>query len=190
MGFAQNPIKAVIICNSKVLLHKSPTLSSTIVAYLLPGEIVRIIDTTSKRFQIGTAELFCKDFPFVKVLKQDSIIGWASGQFTFKLLSKSNEKYKSLIKSRNTFLLENHIFEIYLGRNYGIPTSYQGEITGCEEYYPVILFDQTDGKYNLVEMKNNPNSNYPYWNLTDDEGTGENIVGITSSGNNVTFNII
>ena len=147
------------------------------------------MDSTSTRFPIGTSELFCKDFPFVKIQELNGKIGWVSGQFVYKILDKSNDPFSSLVKTKSNFSLSNTTLEIRLGRNYGIPTSYQGDITGCEEYYPVILFDKSKNQYNLVQINNSPNSREVFWNLVSDEGIGEEINRIIESNNQVIFKI-
>lgn len=188
-GYSENPKIAMAICKTRLALHEAPSLESNISGYLLPGEVVTILDTTAKRFPIGTSDLSCRDFPFIHVQVQDGRIGWASGQYIFRVLDASSGPSKMLVRSRNTFSLGTSSLEIRLARNFGIPTSYQGDLTGCEEYYPVILFEKAINKYSLVELNNSPNSSEKYWNLVSDEGTGEEINSVLESKEGILFKI-
>ena len=188
-GYSETPRVAMVICNTNAILHASPDIQSNKVGLLIPGEVVTILDTTSARFPIGTADLLCRDFPFIKVLEPDGKTGWISGQFVFKILDIQNDPYNLLVKSKNNFFLNNTEYEIRLGRNYGIPASYKEETTGCEEYYPVILFDKSTNNFNLVRINNPPNSKGHFWNLVSDEGTGEEIISINQANNQVIFKI-
>ncbi len=166
----------IVFCTNRIIIHESPNLKSISLGYLNAGETVSIIDSTRDRFPIGTDELFCKDFPFIKIKSNGGIVGWVSGQFIFRIFDKSDRKSKELMKINPEFKLNNKKFEIRISKNFGIGSVDKEGITGCEDFYPIILVDICENRYFLVENLENPNSKMKFCLLLDDEGTGERIV--------------
>ena len=179
----------IVFCTNRITIHEGPNLKSKSLGYLKAGETVSMIDSTTERFPIGTDDLFCKEFPFIKIKSNDGIVGWVSGQFIVRIFDKFDSKSKELMKISSEFKLNNKLYEIHIGKNFGIGSVDTEGITGCEDFYPLILFDVYDNKYYLVENLVNPNSKMKFCLLLDDEGTGERIVKIKTNSDTTIFKI-
>ena len=150
-------IKGIIICNNNVNIHESANINSKTIELLSSGELVTIIDSTKERFNIGIEEVFCKDFPFIKIKNNKGNLGWVSGQFVFKIIEKQNNIPQGLITINSNFSLNSHKFSLFLGRNFGIGSTDEDGLTGCEEFYPLILYDEEESKYSIIKNIKNHN---------------------------------
>jgi len=168
----------IIFCEYRVNIREMPDTRSKSIGYVTTGNFVSILDSTKEKFKIGTEEVFCKEFPFVKVKSDEGISGWVSGQFVFKILEPHRSKAKDLINTISDFNFCNHEYQLLLGQNFGKGSFDEDGITGCEDFYPLILFDRNDKRYFLIENDGNPNSTRKYCVIIDDEGTFEYIKNI------------
>jgi hypothetical protein len=168
----------IIFCEYRVNIREMTDTKSKSIGFVTTGNFVSILDSTKEKFKIGTADVFCKEFPFVKVKSDEGISGWVSGQFVFKILEPNRIKAKDLIKARTDFNFFNHEYQLLLGQNFGKGSVDEDGITGCEDFYPLILFDRHDKRYYLIANDGNPNSTRKHCVIIDDEGTGERIKNI------------
>jgi len=172
----------IVISNDSVIIYDTTNIKSKQIGYLLSGEIVDILDTTKSRFEIGTGyDSLCKQFPFVRVKNISGKIGWVSGQLIFRIIDNQNEYFGNLIKAKTDFSFNNHDYIICLGKNYGIGVANEIGLTGCDAFYPLLLYDKTVSKYYLIENLGNPNSTFKYCCLISDMGVGEELIDIDIS---------
>jgi hypothetical protein len=187
--FSSYPL-GIIINNDSTIIYDTTNIRSKIIGYLQAGETVDILDTTINRFEIGTwTDSLCNLFPFVKIQNNNGKLGWVSGQFIYKIIENPKEYTKSLIRTTTNFSLNKHQYSLSLGENYGIGASNEQGLTGCEENYPILIFDKSSGKYFLIENLENPNSKNKFCCLIYNEGIVEELKKIEVSGDTIIFKI-
>ncbi len=189
LGCSGETYKGIVISNNQVSLYETAKINSKKIDNLISGQVVSIIDSTKTTFEIGLEDVFCKEFPFIKVKTETGQTGWVSGQFIFKIIENPKRLKSKLILSKSDFSFNNRDFALYLGRNFGIASVDQEGLTGCEEFYPLIFFDKAKNQYFLVNNINNPNYKDKFCKLISDDSAEEKLVSIIDSVDKLTFKI-
>ncbi|MGB4775946.1 MAG: hypothetical protein WBP45_12280 [Daejeonella sp.] len=190
--------KGIIISNYDVAFYTSADVKSEKLKDLTVGEVVSILEVTKEKFPLGAGigefdqginKDFCKQFPFIKVKTNIGQIGWVSGEFVFKLIENHKEYSSILLKTKFIFTFNKNTYRILLGQNYGVGASENGELTVCDEFYPLVLYNPIKNKYHLIKNIKNPNSKERYSNLILDQFVAEEIINVIKSDNKVVFKI-
>lgn len=179
--------EGIVMNTQKVKFYSYPDTLSKKEGMLKPGDLVEIMDTTTEKYSTDNSEDNCSMFPFIKIKNKSGKTGWILGKYIFRIGKKYEPKY--LINYNVEFKFQNQIYTIHYGKNYGFGSLSNEGITGCDDYYPIILFNKDKKTYHLIKNYKNPNSTYPYSILIDDNNTSEEIASVKTINDRIILSI-
>jgi hypothetical protein len=179
--------EGIVVNTQKVKFYNYPDTLSKKAGLLKPGDLVEIMDTTLEKYSINSDEDNCSKFPFVKVKNKLGKTGWISGKYVFKIDRKYLPKY--LNNNNLEFKFQNQMYTIHYGRNFGVGALSSEGITGCDDFYPIILYNKDTKLYQLIKNFKNPNSTYLYSILLDDNNTNEEIASVKTINDRIILSI-
>jgi hypothetical protein len=179
--------EGIIVSQQKLKIFENADTLSKNVGMLKPGEWVEILDTTKVKYSIGMAEDFCSLYPMIKVQNKSGKTGWLFGKYVFRI----GEKYepKHMINSSEDIKFQNHTYNIHYGKNFGLGSFSSEGITGCEEFYPIILFNKERQTYHIIKNVKSPITIFPYTILNDDNVVGEEITKVKTTSDRIILSI-
>ncbi len=135
-------------------------------------KIVDIIGKTDKRINLLNDNDICNNFYFVEI-KLNEVQGWVNGKYVFEF--KDTEQDSLNISGANSY-------SFITTKNFGIGSMNDIGLTGCGEFYPIVLHDMRNESYNLIEFKNTIEigvNEFKYFCLKNDEGGTDLIKSIS-----------
>lgn len=172
-----------IIIGEGVRIRQKASLESEVVGKASTGEKLQIMEVVEST---DTSKLdACEVYPMVRIKTASGATGWVFGKFVYEILKE--EPFTSL----NPVAFDNRMLALKLCRNFGLGVEDEGGLTGCWEYYPVLLVDTKTGESFLVSMPKPQNSvpDFKYWSLESDEGAAETIQSWEANQGKITARI-
>jgi hypothetical protein len=179
--------EGIIVSQQKLKIFADADTLSKNVGMLKPGEWVEILDTTSYKYSIGTYVDSCNMYPMIKVSTKLGKSGWLFGKYVFRIGSKYEPKYK--INSDLEIKFQGETYSIHYGKNYGIGSFSSEGLTGCEDFYPIILFNKNKQTYYIIKNIKNPITIFPYSILNNDAAVGQEITEAKSTSERIILSV-
>jgi hypothetical protein len=159
-------------------------LQSEVVSKASTGEPVLILDVSEQ--SDTSVQDACEKYPMIKVKMASGVTGWVFGKYIYKILNEHE-----LIPDFPPVAFENRMLKLKICRNFGMGASDSEGITGCDEFYPILLVDTKTGESFLVSLSKPQNRvpSFHFWSLENDEGGMEKIRGGKIQNGTLVFDI-
>lgn len=167
--FAQD----AVIIGTSVRVRSAPDINSDEVAKVNTGD-AGAIEEVGTEWKALSGDDYCEKHPWVKVKFLNGVTGWVYGSFVYKIFEAGNDMFPG-----EKVWVDFKEFELRLCQNFSNPVADENGLTGCTEFYPLVLFVPNQNGLNFLEIVNHPHPESPvfqYWNLASDEGRGDRIV--------------
>lgn len=141
----------------------------------LNEQIVEVIAVTRSTYKQYPKDEYCKELKYVKI-KTKEFEGIVDGRKVYELVKCSQNKNYQTKDTKVDFTVTRH---------YGIGAATEDGITGCLIYTPIIFSDSKSNYQGLVKMVKNKlcDSDYPYFELKDDDGACDEITNFDCKDN-------
>lgn len=138
----------------------------------LNEQFVEITEISHKYYKTNPSDDYCKDFKYVKITTKD-YIGYVNGTKIYQPIKHIQNKNVEIDNNEVSFIVTT---------DFGIGVSDEDGLTFCSVYRPVIFSDRLANYEGLLKMVKNTNysSNYPYFELKDDDMANDEILSIES----------
>jgi hypothetical protein len=179
--------EGIIVSQQKLKIFADADTLSKNSGMLKPGEWIEILDTTTSKYSIGTYVDSCNTYPMIKVKTKSGKSGWLFGKYVFRIGNKYEPVYK--INSDLEIKFQGEIYNIHYGKNYGFGSFSSEGLTGCEDFYPIILFNKNKQTYHIIKNIKSPVTIFPYSILNNDAAVGEEIIEVKSTSERIILSI-
>ena len=141
----------------------------------LNGQFVDITELSDKYYKENPTDTHCQEFRYVKI-KTKNFEGYVDGRKLYEAAKDSPNK---------AFKIDNNEVSFTPTTYFGIGVSDADGLTGCSINSPVIFQDKTAKYEGLIKMIRNKNneSDYPYFELRNDDGALDEILNIEKRDN-------
>ena len=171
-----------VINDGNIKLHENSDIKSNKIDLLSNEEVVYILDTTKEKVALKDTDDVCNKFPMIKIKNKKGNIGWASGKYIYRILSKENISKEYINKNVDcNFNMNGNNYRLLFCRNYGVEVSDEEGLTGCEVAYPFIIQDMNTKTYYLVNNIKNSIQENKYCVIYDAETFGDKLVSIVKN---------
>ena len=185
-GTIQNEITYYKINGKSILLGKDIKLLDTSYKVIkdisyLNEQFVEVTEVSNNYHKQNPADDFCEEFKYVKIKTKD-----------FEGIVDGRKVYEPIKHIQNKKIeIDNNNIEFIATRHFGIGVSDDDGLTGCSIFTPVLFSDKNANFEGFVRMiKNNfYDSEYPYFELKDDDGTNDQIEKIDKQDDNYLIKI-
>lgn len=185
VNFSKTNGEAVLIGKKIMLLGDDLKVIADITN--LAGKVVKIKSVSDSLFNKGKDfEGFCNSFWYVEI-QIDTIQGIVNGRNVFKILD---------LKQGERFNIGGNSIEFLRTEFFGMGVVYQGDLMGCPVDQPIIIKDTANNYYGLVDLVQNEYSKkaswsteYPYFELRDDDGGYDKIDTLIVDGAKIRLRI-
>ncbi|MCB9033530.1 MAG: hypothetical protein H6553_06820 [Chitinophagales bacterium] len=164
--------QAVLIGEEIKLLDENLNLVRNISA--LNGKIISLIGISDSLF--NTSNDICNAFWYAKIQINDTI-GVVNGRQVFRIEHSSQD---------TNITVNGNLIQILTTNFLGIGVEYNGDLVGCPAYQPVLIKDKKHNYFGLIDLIQSEyskevtrNSQYPYFELWNDDGAYDKIETIT-----------
>ncbi len=136
----------------------------------LNEQFVRVTEVSDKYHKTKPTDDYCQEFKYVKIKAQD-IEGFVDGRKLYEPIKHTQNKIVKIDNNEVSFIATTY---------FGIGVSDNDGLTGCSINTPVVFSDNKAKYEGLVKMIKNKNyeSDYPYFELKDDDGANDEILSI------------
>jgi hypothetical protein len=136
----------------------------------LNEQFVELTEVSDKYHKINPTDDYCQEFKYVKIKTKD-FEGYVDGRKLYEPIKHTQNKIVILDTNVVSFITTNY---------FGIGVSNDDGLTGCSINTPVIFSDKSANYEGLVKMVKNKNyeSDYPYFELKEDDMAGDEILNI------------
>ncbi len=165
---------------------KSPDKKGDIVMPITAGQTARLLELRQSKDGNAEEDFDCFQKTFARVQLENGASAWVHGKFIAELNQASDLIENIDGKKLSIGGVEYHLT---LAQNYSIGTAYEGEIIGCEEFYPMVFYQNNYENMQMAELVDSPHSEFPYCNLVSNEGVGEKISAVEQQEDKVVFKI-
>ncbi len=140
----------------------------------LNEQFVDVTEVSDKYHKIKPTDNFCQEFKYVKIKTKD-FEGYIDGRKIYEPIKHPQNKTVKIYDNEVSFIATSY---------FGIGVSDDDGLTGCPINTPVVFSDKTTKYEGLVKMVKNKNyeSDYPYFELKDDDGANDKILNIDKQG--------
>ena len=171
-----------VINDGNVKLHVNSDIKSNKIDLLSNEEVVYILDTTKEKVALKDTDDVCNKFPMIKIKNKKGNIGWASGKYIYRILSKEYISKEYINKNVDcNFNMNGHNYRLLFCRNYGIEVSDEEGLTGFQVAYPFIIQDMKDKTYYLVHNIKSSTQVNKYCIIFDEEAFSDKLVSIVKN---------
>ncbi|WP_407482825.1 hypothetical protein [Elizabethkingia meningoseptica] len=136
----------------------------------LNGQFADITEVSDKYYKEKPTDTHCQEFRYVKI-KTKNFEGYVDGRKLYEAAKDSSNK---------AFKIDNNEVSFTPTTYFGTGVSDADGLTGCSVNSPVIFRDkaaQYEGLVKIISNKNNE-SDYPYFELRNDDGALDEILNI------------
>ena len=136
----------------------------------LNEQFVEVTEVSDKYYKAIPTDDYCQEFKYVKIKGKD-IEGYVDGRKLYEPIKHIQNK---IVK------IENHEASFIATTYFGIGAADNDGLTGCSINTPVVFSDNKTKYEGLVKMVKNKNyeSDYPYFELKDDDEMNDEILSI------------
>jgi hypothetical protein len=136
----------------------------------LNEQFVDVTEVSQNYHKAKPTDDYCQEFKYVKI-KTNDIEGYVDGRKLYEPIKHTQNK---------TVKIDNNTVAFTATSSFGIGVSDEDGLTGCVINTPVVFTDKNAKYKGLVRMVKNKNyeSDYPYFELKDDEGANDEILSI------------
>lgn len=136
----------------------------------LNEQFVQVIEVSDKYHKGNPIDEFCQEFKYVKI-KGKGIEGYVDGRKLYEPIKHTQNKIVKIDNNEISFIATTY---------FGIGVADDDGLTGCSINTPVVFSDNNAKYEGLVKMVKNKNyeSDYPYFELKDDNGANDEILSI------------
>ena len=115
------------------------------------GETFEILEVSQDKYpKDNTNE--CVQFPYIHI-SNSRLNGWISGKYVFRIFDEPERRIE----------ISNESYQVYKSKNFGVGSmDSTGHITGCEEYYPIVLKSLSSDNFHIIDL---PGGNPIYHNI-------------------------
>lgn len=165
--------KAVLLGNDIKLLDGNFKETKDISS--LNEKLVDITEISDLTYKANPADEHCQEFRYVKIKTKDAE-GYVDGRKVYGLTKDAQIK---ILKT------DNNEVSFTPTAYFGIGVSDDDGLTGCPVNTPILFSDKSAKYEGLVKMVKNKNyeSDYPYFELKNDDGANDEILNIEKQGN-------
>ena len=141
----------------------------------LSGHFAKITAVSKDYHKQNPKDDFCESFKYVKI-KIDGLEGIVDGRKVYRLLKNKQGISREIEGSKITLTAT---------KNFGVDVMEEEGLTGCSAQSPAVFSDERAKYVGLVYMKRNEfyNSDYPYFELKDDNEAADGVMNIEKQGN-------
>jgi hypothetical protein len=165
-------VKAILLGNEIKLLDKNFKEIKDI-SYL-NERFVEVTEVSNDYQKNNPSDDHCQEFKYVKIKTKD-IEGYIDGR---KIYEPKKHLQNKIVK------IDNNEISFIATTYFAIGASDDDGLTACSINTPVIFSDKAANYEGLVKMVKNKNyqSDYPYFELKDDDGSYDEILSIDKQG--------
>lgn len=159
-----------VLIGDNIVLYDDQLQPLKNISYL-NEKLVDIIGKTDKQINLLNDNDICNNFYFVEI-KLDEVQGWVNGKYVYEF--KDTEQDSLNISGANSY-------SFITTKNFGIGCMNDIGLTGCGEFYPIVMQDMRNASYSLIEFKNTIEigvNDFKYFCLRHDEGGTDLIKSI------------
>lgn len=140
----------------------------------LSGQFVEITEVGNDFNKQKPEDDICTSFKYVKIKTKD-FEGIVDGRKVYQLVQGEQGMSKNIDGNGVTLTAT---------KNFGMDVFDEEGLTGCSIQTPAVFSDEKTGFIGLVKMKKNKfcDSDYPYFELRNDEGAGDQVKNIEKQG--------
>ena len=140
----------------------------------LNEHFVDVTEVSDKYHKIKPKDDYCQEFKYVKIKTKD-FEGYVDGRKIYETIKHTQNKIVNLDNNEVSFIATTY---------FGIGVSDDDGLTGCSINTPVVFSDKNVKYEGLVKIVKNKNyeSDYPYFELKDDDGANDEILSIDKQG--------
>ncbi|NHM02824.1 hypothetical protein [Flavobacterium difficile] len=140
----------------------------------LNEHFVDVTEVSDKYHKIKPTDDYCQEFKYVKIKTKD-FEGYVDGRKIYETIKHTQNKIVNLDNNEVSFIATTY---------FGIGVSDDDGLTGCSINTPVVFSDKNAKYEGLVKIVKNKNyeSDYPYFELKDDDGANDEILSIDKQG--------
>lgn len=174
-GFHESP---GIVFGQGVRVRRDSMLNSPVIAQVSTGALVQILRVSTNKFlPPGQLDTLCQSYPMVEVRTEDNRTGWIFGQYVFRIL----DQYENIPETSSTVQWKGVHYRIKACRNFGMGVSDEDGLTGCDEFYPVVLIEQQSARAYPVSLHDadKGSGDFRFWNLGADVNGVELVENIS-----------
>lgn len=167
-----------IVFGQGVRVRRDSMLDSPVIAQISTGALVQVLRVSTNNFlPPGQLDTFCQSYPMVEVKTEDNRTGWIFGKYVFRIL----DQYENIPESSGAVQWKGVDYRLKACRNFGVGVSDEDGLTGCDEFYPVVLIDQQSARAYPVSLHDAEKGSvdFRFWNLGADESGVELIEKIS-----------
>ena len=160
--------KAILLGDNIKLLDENFKVIKDI-SYL-NEQFVLVTEVSDKYHKAKPTDDHCQEFKYVKIKTKD-IEGYVDGRKLFEPIKHIQNKILKMDSNEVSFIATNY---------FGIGVGDEDGLTFCSANTPVAFSDKNAKYEGLVKMVKNKNyeSDYPYFELKDDDGANDEIISI------------
>lgn len=162
-----------IVIGENVRIRQEASLQSAVIGKASTGQMLSILEVTDSSYAVSSNVTGCDEYPMIRVRTGEGQTGWIFGAYVYLIMPGGDSQTAGL----RPFTFDHHHFAIKLAEGFGVGAFDGEELTGCDEFYPVLLWDTQTGQAFPVALAD-PNKSYvrfKYWNLESDEGGEEHL---------------
>lgn len=173
-----------LIIGDGVRIREQASVNSAILSKISTGERLEILEVAPPGD--STTLDACEVFPMVQVKTASGRKGWVFGKFVYRVYTNDH-----FFNNLNPVPFDGRMLELKRCHNFGTGAADQVGLTGCDDYYPVLLYDTKTGELFPVAMAQPQNQvpNFKFWCLEDDEGGGEHPTGLRADAQKITAGV-
>lgn len=147
----------------------------------LNEQFVDITEVSDKYHKLKPTDDYCQEFKYIKI-KTTDFEGYVDGR---KIYEQKENTQNKIIK-----IDENEV-SVITTSYFGVGTSDDDGLTGCSINTPIVFFDKSANYKGLVRMVKNKyyESDYPYFELKNDDMASDEIINIDKQGNKYVISI-
>jgi len=136
----------------------------------LNEQFVQITEVSDKYHKTRPTDDYCQEFKYVKIKVKD-IEGYVDGRKLYEPIKNTQNKIVKIDDNEVSFIATTY---------FGIGVADNDGLTGCSINTPIVFSDNKAKYEGLVKMVKNKNyeSDYPYFELKDDDGANDEILSI------------
>jgi len=140
----------------------------------LNEQFVDLIEVSEKYHKANPTDDYCQEFKYVKI-RTKNFEGYVDGRKIYKSITDGQHKIVKIDNNEVSFIAATY---------FGIGVSDDNSLTGCPINTPVVFSDKSIKYEGLVKMVKNKNydSDYPYFELKEDDGAYDEILNINKQG--------
>lgn len=166
---------------------KTPDKKGDIVMPITAGQTARLLELRQSKDGNAEEDFDCFQKTFARVQFENGASAWVYGKFIAELNQASDLIEKNDGRKLSIGGVD---YQLTLAQNYSIGTTYEGEIIGCEEFYPMVFYQNDYEDMQMAQLIDSPHSEFPYCNLASNEGVGEKISDVEQQEDKVVFKIV